>query len=135
FQKMHAHRTEPAAPVRHLRAEVPEALAAVVERMLAKRPEDRPSTPGKVAANLERFAVGHVLPVLQVPTVQGITALPAGGRGPPPDAGILKQTTTNDVSAALAGTEPSAARAAAVPHASPALRRPSRRRRILAAAG
>src|SRR6202043_3491546 len=44
WPKLDAHRTEPPPDVRQLRPEVPVALAELVARLLAKRPEDRPQT-------------------------------------------------------------------------------------------
>ena len=44
------------APIRQLRPEVPDALAAVLDRMLAKDPADRFATPAEVAEALEPFA-------------------------------------------------------------------------------
>ena len=41
-QKIRWHRTEPAPPVRSLNPAVPEAFAALIEKLLAKRPADRP---------------------------------------------------------------------------------------------
>src|SRR5205085_726374 len=38
--------------------DVPEALDALLQHMLAKKPEQRPSTPAEVAAALEPFARG-----------------------------------------------------------------------------
>jgi serine/threonine protein kinase len=46
---------EPPPSVRALRAEVPEGLEAVLNRMLAVRPEDRFATPAEVAAALMPF--------------------------------------------------------------------------------
>jgi serine/threonine-protein kinase len=43
------HLTEPPQPLHHVWPEVPPALAAIVARMLAKRPEDRYQTPAEVA--------------------------------------------------------------------------------------
>jgi hypothetical protein len=45
-----------------LRPEVPAALAAVVSRLLAKRPEERFQSPAELAAALEAFARGTGLP-------------------------------------------------------------------------
>jgi WD40 repeat protein len=53
---MLAHLTEPIPPVRGLRADVPEALAAIMDHMLAKKPEDRMSTAADVAAAMAPFA-------------------------------------------------------------------------------
>jgi serine/threonine protein kinase len=53
YAKMDAHRSEPPADLRVLRAEVPAALAELVSRLLAKRPEDRPQTAAEVAAALD----------------------------------------------------------------------------------
>jgi hypothetical protein len=41
--------------VRRFRRDVPAALAALVSRLLAKKPEDRPQTPAAVAAALGAF--------------------------------------------------------------------------------
>jgi hypothetical protein len=50
----HVQRSVP--PVRGRRPEVPEALAAVLDRMLAKQPDQRFATPAEVAAALEPLA-------------------------------------------------------------------------------
>jgi len=64
FDKLTAHVSKPAPPVRNDAPEVPDELAAVLARMLAKRPEDRYATPGEVAAALEPFCVGADLKAL-----------------------------------------------------------------------
>ncbi|MGH7169564.1 MAG: serine/threonine-protein kinase [Gemmataceae bacterium] len=56
YEKLEAHRTEKPPDVRSLRPEAPPALAALLDRLLAKRPEDRPRTPKEVAAALAEFA-------------------------------------------------------------------------------
>jgi serine/threonine protein kinase len=55
YDKLDAHRNEPARDVRLLRAEVPVELAELVGRLLAKKPQDRPATPAEVAAALSAF--------------------------------------------------------------------------------
>lgn len=55
---MAAHQNDPIPPVANHRPEVPSALGAFIARMLAKSPDARPATPGEVATELERFAVG-----------------------------------------------------------------------------
>ncbi|MDX3329950.1 serine/threonine-protein kinase, partial [Streptomyces sp. ME02-6979-3A] len=45
---LHRHLYEPPLPVRHLRPEVPEALEALVLRLLAKDPQDRPDSAQEV---------------------------------------------------------------------------------------
>jgi serine/threonine-protein kinase len=52
-QKIAKHQMKEAAPVESLRPEVPPAVAALVRRLMAKRPEDRYQTPGQLAAALE----------------------------------------------------------------------------------
>jgi len=59
-QKMLAHALVPPPPIRELRPEVPEALAAVLDRLLAKCPADRYATPADVARALEP----EVVPIL-----------------------------------------------------------------------
>jgi hypothetical protein len=55
---MKAHATAPVPAIRQLRPEVPEALAAVLDRLLAKDPADRYATPDEVGRALEPFVTG-----------------------------------------------------------------------------
>jgi serine/threonine protein kinase len=57
LEKLIRHNTEQPAPVEELRPEVPAAVAAIVRRLLAKKPEDRFRTPAEVATALEPFSV------------------------------------------------------------------------------
>jgi hypothetical protein len=56
LQRILAHRDKPLPSIRQARPEVSPELADVLGRMLAKKPQDRYSTPGEVAAALEPFA-------------------------------------------------------------------------------
>ena len=56
LSKLTRHRDIDPVPVELVRAEVPDALAAAVRRMMAKRPADRYPTPGGVAEALAPFA-------------------------------------------------------------------------------
>ncbi len=60
--KLVAHREEAPAPVRAVRPDMPEELAAVLSRMLAKAPVDRYQTAAEVAAALAPFAEPKVGP-------------------------------------------------------------------------
>ncbi len=60
--KLVAHREEAPAPVRAVRPDVPEELAAVLSRMMAKAPVDRYQTAAEVAAVLAPFADGTTIP-------------------------------------------------------------------------
>ncbi len=63
-QKLIWHQVRTPPSIRELRREVPEAMAAIVHRMLAKKPEDRFQTPGDVVAALDPLCTGDVpLPV------------------------------------------------------------------------
>jgi WD40 repeat protein/serine/threonine protein kinase len=53
--KVLAHRDRPVPSLRRARPDVPQELAAVVERLLAKRPEDRCQTPRELAGALKPF--------------------------------------------------------------------------------
>jgi WD40 repeat protein/tRNA A-37 threonylcarbamoyl transferase component Bud32 len=55
-QKISGHLSQEPAPLEAKRPEVPAELAAVVRRMMAKKPSDRPQTPAEVAQALEPFA-------------------------------------------------------------------------------
>jgi WD40 repeat protein/serine/threonine protein kinase len=52
-EKLLQHQLELPTPVERLRPDVPPAVAAVVRKLLAKRPEDRYQTPADLAAALE----------------------------------------------------------------------------------
>jgi serine/threonine protein kinase len=54
-RKMKAHATEPVPPIQRQRPDVPDALPAVLRRLLAKSPADRYATPAEVAAALQPF--------------------------------------------------------------------------------
>ncbi len=56
------HVNEPPPPIRDARGDVPDALDALVARMLAKRAEDRPADAIGLHADLMRYATG--LPLL-----------------------------------------------------------------------
>jgi len=55
MEKVFKQQLEEPTPVEHVRPEVPPALAAVVRRLMAKRPEDRCQTPAATAAALAPF--------------------------------------------------------------------------------
>jgi serine/threonine protein kinase len=58
FKKMQAHVEAPVPPIRERRPDVPEGLAIVLERMLAKNRERRFASPADLVAALQRFAAG-----------------------------------------------------------------------------
>jgi urea transport system substrate-binding protein len=56
MKQMWAHANAPARPLAEVRPDAPQPLAAVVNRMLAKKPDERFATPAEVAAALEPYA-------------------------------------------------------------------------------
>ena len=56
--KMLAHQTKQPTPVRQLNPEVPIGLAAVIERLMRKVPEERYASAAEVAEALWPFAIG-----------------------------------------------------------------------------
>ena len=58
IKKVLAHGHEPLPSIRSIRDEVPPSLAALLERMLAKKADDRPQTAGEVVETLAPFARG-----------------------------------------------------------------------------
>lgn len=55
LKKLDAHRLRQPEPIRKLRPEVPEGLAAVVEKMMAKRPADRFASAASLVVALDPF--------------------------------------------------------------------------------
>jgi hypothetical protein len=78
-QKMRAHQETPAPPLRQRCPEAPEALAAVLDRMLAKDPADRHPSPGDVAEALRPFTAG-------CDPARLLAGNPSGAVPPAPDA-------------------------------------------------
>jgi serine/threonine protein kinase len=78
-----AHVQEQPEPLPGLRPEVPEALWAVVARMLAKRPQDRFQTPVEVAKALQPFLAKPPKAALADSGELAVTD-PGTGRAPPP---------------------------------------------------
>jgi urea transport system substrate-binding protein len=64
YQKLKAHAEVSAPPIRQRRPDVPEQLATVLARMLAKDRAGRFATPAETVAALHPFAVGADLPSL-----------------------------------------------------------------------
>lgn len=64
LQKLRALATDDIRPIRQRRAEVPEGLAVVLERLLARNPDDRYSTAAQVADALAVWTAGNDLPRL-----------------------------------------------------------------------
>jgi serine/threonine protein kinase len=64
LKKMMAHAKTPVPQLSELRSDIPVALSAVLDRMLAKEPADRFSTPGEILAALHPFVGDANLPAL-----------------------------------------------------------------------
>jgi serine/threonine-protein kinase len=62
LEKLIRHSTEEPKPVTAIRPEVPAPVEAIVQRLMAKHPDDRFQTPAELAVALEPFAVSGVTP-------------------------------------------------------------------------
>jgi len=117
FAKMTAHVKETVPAIRRLRPDVPDGLAAVIERAMAKSPVDRFATPGEFADAVGPFAAGadQARPLPQAKPTRA-------------DGGATDTTAATDayLSSSCTGTHPSRPPAAA--HGQPACA-PSRPRR------
>jgi serine/threonine protein kinase len=81
LKKMAAHAQAPVSLTAVRREDVPEPLQALLARLVAKSPDDRPATPAEVARALEPFARGADL----VPLAARALALASPGQPAPPD--------------------------------------------------
>ncbi len=86
-RKLLWHQTRPPRPVKLLRPEVPETLAQVVHKMLAKKPEERYPTPAEVARALTPWTKQPIplpteseMPRIS-PAAGGLAAVTAGDLG------------------------------------------------------
>jgi serine/threonine protein kinase len=96
-QKLLWHRTKDPTSIRQIRPEVPEGLAAVLAKMLAKDPNARYQTPIEVAAELDRWATGTIpeplideMPKLSPAATEDIVLDEAN---PPTESTLLKRAT------------------------------------------
>ena len=64
FDILTAHVNTPAPTIRQFDATLPDQLVGLLDRMLAKSPDDRPATPGDVATSLASFCGGSDLVAL-----------------------------------------------------------------------
>jgi serine/threonine protein kinase len=83
------HQTRQPKPIRQTRPEVPEGLAALIERMMARDPAQRPQTPQEVADALAPFTAEPIGPPPEdemprlCPAARGDQPPPAGDRPGP----------------------------------------------------
>ena len=96
-QKLLWHRTKDPTPIRQIRPEVPEGLAVVLAKMLAKDPNARYQTPLEVAVELDRWATGTIpeplideMPKLSPAAIEDIVLDDAK---PPTESTLLKRAT------------------------------------------
>jgi len=82
FQKMKAHVEAPVPPIRRLRPDVPERLAAALERMLVKDREGRFACPADVVAAMQPFGAGAELACLSQPLPPGAVPAASARRSP-----------------------------------------------------
>jgi serine/threonine protein kinase/WD40 repeat protein len=71
LQLLHKHQNEPPPPLRSVRPDAPPELDALLGRMMAKKPEQRPASASEVAATLEPMARGErvAIPVPPPPPI------------------------------------------------------------------
>jgi serine/threonine protein kinase len=108
-QKLIWHQNRQPRPVKSLRPDVPEGVVAVVERMMAKKPENRYQTPAEVMAALAGWVATPIPPPAEREMPQLSPAAGGTGRGPVSMAGVAPPTL-------VAATAPAAPAAPALPH-------------------
>jgi len=112
--KLMAIVSEPVPPLREARDEVPEPLAEIVHRMLAKTPEERFATPADVAAALAPFAGDHRIQELLTAPVSEPATIQRRGTDALTSASAPTRLAPGGTSPDAAATPPSKQAAAAV---------------------
>ncbi|MFN0196500.1 MAG: SUMF1/EgtB/PvdO family nonheme iron enzyme, partial [Planctomycetaceae bacterium] len=101
LSKMRAHLLEPPPPVSDIRQDVPPEVVAILDRMLAKEPEDRYASAADIVYALEPFCAGHRLYELL-------------GTGDRPSSGFVTQPVSHP-----SGSLPSPQRSSVAPASQP----------------
>jgi serine/threonine-protein kinase len=84
-EQLAAHLSEPPEPLTVRRPDVPEALADLVQRLLAKRPDDRPDDASEVLRVLDGAQAGRAVPAAHL--FRSSSARARGKRRPAPARG------------------------------------------------
>ncbi len=124
-QKLIWHQTRQPKSIRQLRPETPESIAALVERMMAKDPAQRPQSPMEVADAIAPWTQTpippppeHEMPQLSPAAMGGASSdnMLSGGAKPPPSGGDLSptprkvwQVSQSNTPSPVAGPPPKAA--------------------------
>jgi tRNA A-37 threonylcarbamoyl transferase component Bud32 len=106
-QKLLWHRTKEPTPIRQLRPDVPEGLAALVTRMMAKDPKARFQTPAQVDAELEHWVPAEI----PLPAAEEMPQLSPAATEAVRDVVAVEQPTEVVAAAAAPAAEPRAAAA------------------------
>jgi tRNA A-37 threonylcarbamoyl transferase component Bud32 len=80
-QKLLWHQQREPKPIRSIRPEVPDGVAAVISRMMAKRPEDRYQTPADVIAAMQPWVATPIPPPTES-ELPRLSPAAAGAAGP-----------------------------------------------------
>jgi serine/threonine protein kinase/tetratricopeptide (TPR) repeat protein len=93
-KKLMAHQIQEPVPVGQLRPEVPAEMAAVVARMMAKRPQERYQSPAEVVAALQAWTATPVAPPLpeEMPQLSPAVRVPASPSPDPSSAALLRNS-------------------------------------------
>jgi eukaryotic-like serine/threonine-protein kinase len=94
-QKLLWHQSKNPKSVRDVRAEVPEAVARIVTKMMAKKPEDRFQTPGELVESLLPFTQTPIPPPPEVEMPQLSVAAQGTSTGPPSVTAAPPRTMTS----------------------------------------
>ncbi|MGL4462231.1 MAG: serine/threonine protein kinase, partial [Planctomycetia bacterium] len=116
-QKFLAHQTKEPTPIRTLRPDVPEGLAAVLQKMMAKSPADRYQTPAAIAAALSPWTQQPIaappreeMPMLTPALLRHINeerkSTPPNGLAVPPSSSVPAVPYSEVTIAANLGGEP-----------------------------
>jgi serine/threonine protein kinase len=116
-QKLLWHRTKDPTPIRQIRPEVPEGLAAVVAKMMQKDPNARHNTPAEVVADLEKWAPADIPPPSadEMPTLSPAAAEALEQCGPDNPIQSTPVSELRKVAAAVVKPSPFAAPSQPVP--------------------